>query len=123
MIFGGSYSNYTKERVIAESPLIEVYHSCHANIERNFQLGGLTTRHTPPDMKRTYRVLAEYMEQHDTNTYQPGRKTFYSIPDVLNKGLMLLLQGDVSGQEGGANEAVNEAGEDIVEEEDVVCEL
>lgn len=121
MIFGGSFSNYTKERVIAESPLIEVYHSCHANIERNFQLGGLTTRHTPADMKRTYRVLVEYMEQHATNEYQAGRTTSYPIPDVLNKGLTLLLHAQT--QEGGVKGVAREAGQNMVEEEDVVCEL
>jgi hypothetical protein len=116
VIFGGSYSNYTKERVLTESSLIGVYHTCHANIERNFQLGGLTTRHTPPDMRNTYKVLSEYMHTQGTNTYRAGRKTAHSIPDVFNKGLAVLLQGEdaTQGREGKDRGEVNVLEEDVM---------
>jgi hypothetical protein len=67
VLFGRRYANYTKKQVIEEWSLINVFHSCHINIERNFLLGGLTSRHTPPDMTRTYEVLMNYMVVHEPN--------------------------------------------------------
>jgi hypothetical protein len=96
--------------------LIGVYHTCHANIERNFQLGGLTTRHTPPDMRNTYKVLSEYMRAHSTNVHKAGRRTSHSIPDVFNKGLAVLLQGEetTQGKESKDGGVVNVLEEDVM---------
>ena len=117
VLFGGSYANYTKKHVIDESSLIDVYHTCHVNIERNFLLGGLTSRHTPPDLTHTYRALADYMSINCPNDYKVGRTTAYSIPDMITKGLSLLLTTD-----GGMNVG-DEEDEYTVEDVDVLGEL
>ena len=115
VLFGGSYSNYTKKHVIDESCLIDVYHQCHVNIERNFLLGGLTSRHTPPDLTNTYRALSDYMFTNGPNDYKAGRTTAYSIPDMITKGLSAQLTTD------GTN--VGDEEEEVTVEEDVLGEL
>jgi hypothetical protein len=107
VLFGGSYANYTKKHVIDKSSLIDVYHSCHVNIERNFLLGGLTSRHTPPDLTRTYERLLEYMHTHRPNEITPGRISAYPIPDMILKGMSEVLTTDASA----------EVGDDDLEEE------
>jgi hypothetical protein len=67
VLFGGHYANYTKKRVIKELSLIDVFHSCHINIECNFLLGCLMSRHTPPDMRCMYEVLRKYTAIHEPN--------------------------------------------------------
>jgi hypothetical protein len=89
-VFGGQGSNYTKSRVLEESVLIELYRSCHTNIERNFGLASLTSRHAPPDLTKTFEKMASYFEAHSPNQYKTGRKTAYTIPDMLNKGQGLI---------------------------------
>jgi hypothetical protein len=51
VICGGRGSNYTKERVLQESSLIEVFHTCHRNIEHKFFTGWIdnTTYSPGPD--------------------------------------------------------------------------
>ncbi|KAJ7800012.1 hypothetical protein B0H13DRAFT_1574523, partial [Mycena leptocephala] len=70
--FGGSGSNYTKARVLEESTLIKIYHSCHRNIERNFCLTNLTRRHAPPNMKKTFEKMTGYIEEHSPNEHRAG---------------------------------------------------
>ena len=118
VIFGESYANYTKDRVIAESSLIDIFHMCHSTIETNFMLGGLTTRHTPPDMRKNYHALTNYMHDNHTNAFQTGRKTGYSIQDLIDEGLRLLLSG-----EGAIDEGQEENETWQVEEGDVMAEL
>jgi hypothetical protein len=119
VLFGGRYANYTKKRVIEESSLIDVYHSCHVNIERNFLLGGLTSRHTPPDMTRTYEALMKYMVIHGPNESRAGRTAAYIIPDIIMKGMTLLQTMD-----GSANTREVEGDNDeVAEDEDVLGEI
>ncbi|KAJ6570751.1 hypothetical protein B0H10DRAFT_2352387 [Mycena sp. CBHHK59/15] len=84
--YGGHGSNYTKKRVIQESTLIQVYRQCCRNIERNFHLTSLTSHHAPPNMEKTYKKMARYLQEHGPNEHRPGRKTAYIIPDVINQG-------------------------------------
>lgn len=81
------------KRVIDESPLVEIYRSCHHNIERNLAISGLTQRHGPPDYTATYAVLGKYFETHNTNVFQAGRKSKYHIPDMINRGLHIIETG------------------------------
>jgi hypothetical protein len=117
VLFGGSYANYTKKHVIDESSLIDIYHTCHVNIEQNFLLGGLMSRHTPPDLTHTYHALADYMSINSPNDHKAGRTTAYSIPDMITKGLSQLLTTD-----GGTNVGDKEE-EYTVEDVDVLGEL
>jgi hypothetical protein len=75
-------------------------------------------RHTPPDLTETFKVLGEYMHAHGTNTFQPGRKTAYAIPDVLKKGVSLLLEGDMTAADDGED---GDGGE--LDEEDILGDL
>jgi len=84
---GGRGSNYTKKRVLEESSLVEIYRSCHHNIERNLGITGLTQRHGPPDFTATYTVLASYFKNHGPNEHHAGRKSAYTIPDMIDRGL------------------------------------
>ncbi|KAJ7195855.1 hypothetical protein C8J57DRAFT_991827, partial [Mycena rebaudengoi] len=65
--FGGSGCNYTKARVLEESTLIKIYHSCHRTIEKNFCLTALTSRHAAPDMTKTFAHMATYVESNSPN--------------------------------------------------------
>ena len=85
--FGGRGSNYTKARVIEESPLVEIYRSSHHNIERNFNITGLTQRHGPPNLSRTFETLASYFKIHGPNEHYTGRKSAHAIPDMIDRGL------------------------------------
>ncbi|KAJ6607144.1 hypothetical protein B0H10DRAFT_2307406 [Mycena sp. CBHHK59/15] len=75
-----------KKRVIQESALIQVYRQCCRNIQRNFHLTSLTSHHAPPNMEKTYKKMARYLQEHGPNDHRPGRKTAYIIPDVINQG-------------------------------------
>ena len=125
-IFGGRYANYTKERVLTESSLIDIYHNCHTNIERNFLLSGITTRHVPPDLTTTYKVLRTYMRAHGSNEFKPGRKSFHAVDDMIAKGLGLWRDGmgikDIDETEKGEGEIEKDVDWEI-EEEDVLTDL
>ncbi|KZP32767.1 hypothetical protein FIBSPDRAFT_670214, partial [Athelia psychrophila] len=85
--FGGNGVNFTKERVIEESPLVDIYRSCHHNIERNFHINGLTQRHAKPNLKLTFAVLAAYFKEHGLHTHQTGRQAAYTISDKIDDGI------------------------------------
>jgi hypothetical protein len=72
---------------LEESSLVEIYRSCHHNIERNFEIAGLTQRHGPPDFTATYIVLASYFKTHGPNEHRAGRKSAHTIPDMIDQGL------------------------------------
>ncbi|KAJ6586746.1 hypothetical protein B0H10DRAFT_1925747 [Mycena sp. CBHHK59/15] len=103
--YGGQGSNYTKKRVLEESPLIQIYHQCCSNIERNFQLNSFTSRHATPDMTKTLAKMAIYMQQNSPNEHRAGRKTTYSIPDVITQGIGKMMSPEQEkGEEGGEDE-------------------
>ncbi|KAF7969309.1 hypothetical protein HWV62_27741 [Athelia sp. TMB] len=85
--FGGNGVNFTKERVIEESPLVDIYRSCHHNIERNFHIAGLTKHHAPPNLVLSLEVLAAYLKRHELNTHKRGRNAFYKISDKIDDGI------------------------------------
>ncbi|KAH7917503.1 hypothetical protein BV22DRAFT_1026233, partial [Leucogyrophana mollusca] len=92
--FGGRGSNYTKQRVLEESPLIQVYRSCHANMERNLSLPGPTTKHAEPNLAKTLTKMTTYMRDHKANEFQAGRNSMYSIPDMIDKGQDILYSSE-----------------------------
>lgn len=57
----------------------------------------MTTRHAPPDLTKTVEKMQSYFNEHKPNQYKAGRKTAYSIPDMLTRG-----QGLVYGTTSGA---------------------
>lgn len=90
-VYGGEGSNHTVERIIEESPLIRVFRSSHANCERNFRITGLTNRHAPKNMEATYRVLLQYMADHNVNVNRPCRRSTDPIADPISRGSSMLL--------------------------------
>lgn len=83
---GGSGSNYTKERVIEESPLTNVYRDAQKKMERELHLPATTSAQAEKNMTKTFRKLLEYTSEKEPNTFKPGRTVRYQVPDVLNKG-------------------------------------
>jgi len=90
---GGRGSNYTKKRVLEESSLVEIYRSCHHNIERNLGISGLTQQCGSTDFTATYTVLTSYFKKHGPNNYHTGRKSNYTIPDMIDQGLNNIERG------------------------------
>ena len=91
---GGEGSNYQKERIIKESPLIEVYKNIRIQLQDTFQLSNHTSRHSLPDMTQTFAVLEQYMHEHKAFMYIPGRTASYTVPDAIADGLGILLSSD-----------------------------
>ncbi|KAH9028298.1 hypothetical protein EDB85DRAFT_1867916 [Lactarius pseudohatsudake] len=76
---------YTKQ-----SPLIEVFRSCHVMVESAFQLTHRTLKHTPPDMTATIERLRAYMQSSDTCEFRQGRVVEREIADNLVKGFRVV---------------------------------
>jgi hypothetical protein len=108
--------------VLKESTLVNLYRACRDNIERNLHLKGLTTRHAPPDMTKTLAKMANYLKEHGPNEHRPGRKTAYSIPDMIDLGqLEIARTSDPFTYTAIAG--MDDEGEYDIEEEDITAEL
>lgn len=42
-------------------------------------------------MKLTFERLGAYMQKHEANIHKPGRTTKYTIPDVMGKGMHIMM--------------------------------
>ena len=42
-------------------------------------------------MKLTFKRLGAYMQKHEANIHKPGRTTKYTIPDVMGKGMHIMM--------------------------------
>jgi hypothetical protein len=42
-------------------------------------------------MRLTFARLGAYMQKHEANIHKPGRKTWYTIPDVMGKGMHIMM--------------------------------
>ncbi|KAJ6567851.1 hypothetical protein B0H10DRAFT_2200069 [Mycena sp. CBHHK59/15] len=119
--YSGRGSNYTKKRVLEESPLIHVYSQCCENIERNFQLSSFTSRQGAPDMTKTLEKMARYIEEHGPNEHRAGRRTAHSIPDIINQGQGKMFSGDNTGQEDSMG-GRDDFGDRAIEPEDLLMD-
>ncbi|KZV63590.1 hypothetical protein PENSPDRAFT_691498 [Peniophora sp. CONT] len=85
--YGGANSNYTVDRIIKESGLVDIYRACTRKIEREFQLTGLTQRHAAKDMRKTLANLGQYLRREARpNEIIPKRKSEHHIADFISKG-------------------------------------
>ena len=84
-VHGGDYSNYTVERIIKESPLVEIYRQARASAGQQFALTNLTSTHADADMTKTYKVLASHLKTVRPHTFQPGRKSKYALKDPIDQ--------------------------------------
>ncbi|KAG1837973.1 hypothetical protein DFJ58DRAFT_625596, partial [Suillus subalutaceus] len=88
--YRGKSSNHTIDRIILESPLVQVYHNLQRVFEENFLHSHLTTQHAIVDMTQTFIELCRYIAQHSPHEPVLGRKSKHSIPDLYTKGLELI---------------------------------
>ncbi|KAH9910274.1 uncharacterized protein B0H18DRAFT_886791, partial [Fomitopsis serialis] len=91
--YGGDGSNYTKDRVITESPNVLVYRSCARNAEHNFYLSGLSSAHGKKNLKLTFSALLKNMDETRPHERREGRKSAHCVRDMLSKGVGLMLGG------------------------------
>lgn len=89
VIYGGSSSNYTIERIIKESSLIQLYRNCKIIVEEQFQLRPKTMRHGKPDFTATYDALSELAISASLLSFKPGRSKAedYQVPDAAGNGM------------------------------------
>lgn len=87
VIYGGRSSNYTIDRIIKESPLIQLYRDSKRVIEEQFLLTPKSMRHGKPDMTATYAALSGHAIDTNFLTFKPGRTSKYPVPDVFTIGM------------------------------------
>ncbi|EJF62760.1 hypothetical protein DICSQDRAFT_58059 [Dichomitus squalens LYAD-421 SS1] len=99
--YGGSGSNYTKERILFESILVRLFRSSHAKFERNFCISGLSHAHAKKDMRKTFKVVLEYLTAPEQlpNNYIAGRTSKHTIADMVARGWELLQRETTTQQE------------------------
>jgi hypothetical protein len=72
-------------------------------------------------MAKTLEKTTKYMEEHGPNELHTGRKTAYSIVDIINQGQGKMFSGDNTGQEDSTAEG-DEMGNITIEPEDLLVE-
>ncbi|KAH9158641.1 hypothetical protein EDB89DRAFT_2118542 [Lactarius sanguifluus] len=92
VIYSGSGPNSNIDYICKQSPLIEVFRSCHVMVESAFQLTHRTLKHTPPDMTATIERLRAYMQSSGTCEFRQGRVVDREIADNLVKGFHVSLR-------------------------------
>ena len=91
--FAGSSSNKTKEFIMKQSNLIEIFSNARKNIADNFHLVNLTSKHLWPNMKLTHDILARHVSEYEHNVEcSGGRATEYQVPDLFKLGVSELLE-------------------------------
>ncbi|EPS93457.1 hypothetical protein FOMPIDRAFT_24388, partial [Fomitopsis schrenkii] len=78
--------NHTKQRILKQSPLIEVFKNIRISLENMFALEHRTYKHSPPRLQQTFRKLARYMENTNTHAMIAGRKSSYTVADASESG-------------------------------------
>jgi hypothetical protein len=64
-------------------------------------------------MKLTFKRLGAYMQKHEGNIYKPGRTTKYAIPDVMGKGMHIMMTPKLSA--GVPDDADDDADDDAAQ--------
>ena len=91
VIYGGEGSNYSKSRILLESVLVLLFHSSHANFERNFHLPGLSYAHAKKDMQETFKEMLRKLEARKANEHCITRGgEGYNIANALSEGATIL---------------------------------
>ncbi|KAG2128117.1 hypothetical protein BD769DRAFT_1667673 [Suillus cothurnatus] len=90
VINGGKGSNRTVDRIILESPLVQVYRNLHGAFERNFMCIHLTNQHAEADMAQTFKQLCIHIAECSPHEPIQGRNSKYCVPDLFSKGLELM---------------------------------
>ncbi|KIJ09813.1 hypothetical protein PAXINDRAFT_17114 [Paxillus involutus ATCC 200175] len=121
---GGKGSNRTVERILLESPLVQVYRNIQGMIQKNFDHSHLTTKHGDPNMKKTFDKLLEKFALNSPHVVSVGRKSQHEIMDLNDKGREMMERAETAQGEGGeGRDEGGDEGEDRALLEDVVVEL
>ncbi|KAF8152226.1 hypothetical protein B0H34DRAFT_821015, partial [Crassisporium funariophilum] len=115
---GGGSSNNTVDRIIKESPLVQIYRNIRVAVDKNFALTHLTTAHSDPDMTKTFNELQKHLTTVNSYKITPGRKSKYIIDDMIDRGRTLLKVNDIGEGIGNSDEV-----EESAEAEDILVEL
>ena len=84
---GGSGSNYTVNRILNESVLVELYRDCKKAIEQQFLLTPKTMRHGEPDLTETVAAMSQLAQNVNLICYKTdGRSTEHQIPNYYSAG-------------------------------------
>jgi hypothetical protein len=68
-------------------------------------------------MKLTFQRLGAYLQKHETNIHKPGRTTKYIIPDVMGKGMHIMMTLKLSTEmTGSADDEDDDAGQMDIED-------
>src|SRR6266702_7539001 len=104
VIYAGNGPNRTMDYICQQSPLIEVFRSCHVIVESAFQLTHRTLKHTPPDMTTTIERLRAHLQMTDCCEFQKGRVVEREVMDNILKGLQTVHAKKTVQPEEGAHE-------------------
>ncbi|KAH9167844.1 hypothetical protein EDB89DRAFT_1890233 [Lactarius sanguifluus] len=87
VIYAGCGPNKNMDYICKQSPLIEVFRSCHVIVEKAFQLTHRTLKHAPPDMTATIERLRTHMQTSGLCEFRRGRAVEREITDNIARGL------------------------------------
>lgn len=116
MINGGKSSNHTVDRIILESPLVQIYRNLHKTFEWNMLHSNVTNQHAEADMSQTFKQLCKYITAHSPHEQKLGRHSKYSVPDLLSKGQELLDKMEDTADVEGVEDQLEATLEDLLGE-------
>lgn len=113
------------ENIIKESILVQLFKHTHSTLEKNLVLSHLTTHHSEPDMTTTFATVTAHMAEKAVHCPNPGRKTKYTIVDMIGKGMQALKVSKGPGDNAAdKSEGVDEADFELTpEEEDILLDM
>ncbi|KAF9230375.1 hypothetical protein BU15DRAFT_57310 [Melanogaster broomeanus] len=97
-------SNHTVQRILLESPLVQVYRNIQGMVQQTFEHTHLTTNRSDPDMTKTFSKILERFVLNSPHVVRIGRKTRHEIADMNNKGCQMMAKAAPGGGEGGERE-------------------
>ena len=59
-----------------------------------FESNQTSSRHSLPNMERTFAVLSTYMQKEKASVFVPGRTARYTVPDAMAAGMHILMTSD-----------------------------
>jgi len=123
VINGGKFSNHTINRIILESPLVQVYCNLHENFQKHFSHTHLSSRKNKANMVKTFMELCAHFEKYRPHKVQLGCSSKLCISELIDTGHVLMEKSkDELGWEGLQDEADN-GPEDSLTLDDIVIKM
>ncbi|KAF8450849.1 hypothetical protein L210DRAFT_3639881 [Boletus edulis BED1] len=124
VINGGKFSNHTIDRILLESPLVQVYRNLHENFQKHFLHTHLSSRKNEANMVKTFAELCAHLEKHRPHKIQLGRSSKYCISELIDEGhtLMEKVESEL-GRESEHQEDPDGESSDSLTLDDIVLEL